>query len=167
MNPADPIAVLLAHDRWASHRMLDACAPLTEEQLHRRFEIGCGSLHNNAAHIVMAMRVWTDTLGMRTPRPRLDETERRTVAELRSLLDEAATDLAACAVMGPPDQMLTRERNGQVYTFTRTVIIVHVTTHGMHHRAQSINMLRQLGVGGASLPQSSTADWSRAGCPER
>jgi uncharacterized damage-inducible protein DinB len=35
----------------------------------------------------------------------------------------------------------------------------------MHHRAQCINMLRQLGV--TPLPNSSVADWMRSADPKR
>ena len=39
--------------------------------------------------------------------------------------------------------------------------LVHVTTHGMHHRAQCLNMLRHLGVPGVSdrLPEIDPLDW--------
>jgi uncharacterized damage-inducible protein DinB len=50
-----------------------------------------------------------------------------------------------------------------VSTFTRAVILCHVHTHSMHHRAQCLNMLRHLGV--SPLPQSSVTDWSRAAQP--
>lgn len=160
---ADPADVLLAHDLWATSKLLDACEPLSHEQLHKRFEIGCGSLHDTVVHMVGAMRIWADVLGVRTPRPWIDEAPRRTVAELRTIVNEAAADLAACARSGPMDQQLTRERLGTVHTYSRGVVLTHVTTHGMHHRAQCLNMLRQLGVN--PLPQSSVVEWSRAGCP--
>jgi uncharacterized damage-inducible protein DinB len=34
---------------------------------------------------------------------------------------------------------------------------MHVATHGMHHRAQCLNMLRQLGVN--PLPPISVLEW--------
>jgi uncharacterized damage-inducible protein DinB len=36
---------------------------------------------------------------------------------------------------------------------------MQVATHGVHHRAQCLNMLRHLGV--KPLPLSSVAEWSR------
>ena len=39
-------------------------------------------------------------------------------------------------------------------------VITHIATHGTHHRAQCLNMLRRLGV--HPLPQSSVAEWTRA-----
>ena len=166
IHPAsDHIDILLAHDRWASGRLLDACESLSPEQLSQKFEIGPGSLHDTVIHIIGAMRAWTDTLATRPPRPWIDEAPRRTVAELRTLLADAAEDLARSARLGPMDQILSRERQGQVSQFTRAIIISHVATHGVHHRAQCLNMLRRLGV--KPLPQSSVTEWSRAGRPAR
>lgn len=164
VTPTDPTHILLAHDRWATRGIIQACEPLTFEQLHRKFEMGCGTLHDTTIHIIGALRIWSDTLGQRQVRPWIDEAPRRSVAELLALHTEAATDLAAVALSGPLDQPLQRERLGTVYVYTRATIIMHVTTHGMHHRAQMLNMLRHLGVN--PLPPSSVVEWSRAGCPE-
>jgi len=48
---------------------------------------------------------------------------------------------------------------GKQYAFTRGAILAHVTTHGMHHRAQCLNMLRHIGV--SPLPLSSVLEWMR------
>ena len=48
-------------------------------------------------------------------------------------------------------------RGGREYAFPRGNVIVHVTTHGMHHRAQCVNMLRHIGIN--PLPQSSVLEW--------
>ncbi|MFN0010846.1 MAG: DinB family protein [Phycisphaerales bacterium] len=51
----------------------------------------------------------------------------------------------------------------KTYTFTRAAVLAHVTTHGYHHRAQCLNMLRQLGapVPGVTdgYPELSAVDW--------
>jgi uncharacterized damage-inducible protein DinB len=52
-----------------------------------------------------------------------------------------------------------RTRDGKEYSFTRGVVITHVATHGMHHRAQCLNMLKHLGV--SPLPPSSVTEWAR------
>ena len=77
MPESDFLQVLLSHDRWATAQLLDACAKLTEEQFHRRFDIGPGSLHDTLTHVVGAMRAWTETLAGAEPRPRLETDGRR------------------------------------------------------------------------------------------
>ncbi|MCH7793309.1 MAG: hypothetical protein IID31_13640, partial [Planctomycetes bacterium] len=43
------------------------------------------------------------------------------------------------------------------YSFTRGGVLTHVATHGMHHRAQCLNMFRSLGI--APLPPTSVLEW--------
>ncbi len=157
MALSDPIQILLAHNRWATEKLIDACAALREDQLHQEFQIGPGSLHRGITHVLGAMRGWGDLLAGREQRPRL-EGEQRSIQQLRGLLNELADDLDASAAAHSVDDQVTGSRGGQSYTFTRGAVLTHVTTHGMHHRAQCLNMLRQLGVD--PLPSSSIVEWT-------
>jgi len=78
-------------------------------------------------------------------------------AEILSLLDEVSDDFANTARSHPLDEQVVGSRGGKSYTFTRGGVITHVTTHGMHHRAQCLNMLRQMGI--APLPPSAVVEW--------
>ncbi len=158
MPTSDPLDILLTHDHWATRQLLDACAKLTPEQFHHPFDIGPGSLHAATSHLLAAMRAWTDMLAGREQRPRLDAPgSQHTPAELQSLLDEIAADLWTLAHTHALDEIVTRIRGGKSYSFTRGGVLTHVTTHGMHHRAQCLNMLRQLGV--TPLPASAVVEW--------
>ena len=159
MPESDPVQILLAHDRWATHQILDACASLSSDQFHRRFEIGPGSLHDTLAHIIAAIRALTDTLSGQEPRPRLDQPgPSYPVAQFRTLLDESYKEFSAESRRLPLDQIVTRKtRDGRILTMTRSAVFVHVATHGAHHRAQCLNMLRHLGL--QSLPPTSVAEW--------
>ncbi|MBL8764094.1 MAG: DinB family protein [Phycisphaerae bacterium] len=113
------------------------------------------------------------------------EARDRTPVELLELLDEAERDLRAVvgevrAASGVGEGAGVAGRLGlgstlsvdwpgsepgvmKTYTFTRGAVIVHLTTHGYHHRAQCLNMLRQLG---ATVPgvtagtcEPSAVDW--------
>lgn len=176
---ADPLEILLAHDAWATRELLNRCRTLTREQFHREFPIGPGSLHLTLTHIISVMRRWTDRLAERPPRPMLHvhrefphlsgEAKDRTPEELILLHDEATTELAAVAGewrrrgLGTTIRLDWPGKDGKTkrYTFTRGAVLVHVCTHGMHHRAQCANMLRHLGVPGLSdaLPDWSAVDW--------
>ena len=145
-HPSDPLEILIAHNHWATRLVLDACRGLSKDQFHQSFDIGPGSLHDTVRHIIGAMWGWTDVLAGREIRDRPEEGEEMTVDELAAMLDDAHEDLVKHASGHPLDESITRERGGREYTFTRGAILTHVTTHGMHHRAQCVNMLRQLGV---------------------
>ena len=54
-----------------------------------------------------------------------------------------------------------RTRDGRTIRLTRGAVLAHVATHGAHHRAQCLNMLRQLGV--SPLPPTSVAEWTWLG----
>ena len=58
--------------------------------------------------------------------------------------------------------MVTRRtRDGRTFDLTRGAVLAHVVTHGMHHRAQCLNMLRRLGV--RPLPPGSVTEWTWLG----
>ena len=156
MPTSDPVEILLAHNLWATRTLIDTCRNLTPEQFHQRFEMGPGSLHDTTTHILGAMQGWGDLLAGRDQRPRL-EGESRSAEQLATLLDEISEDLLNSARNHPLDEQVSGSRGGREYTFTRGGVLTHVTTHGMHHRAQCLNMLRQLGVD--PLPPSAVVEW--------
>jgi uncharacterized damage-inducible protein DinB len=164
MPTSNPVEILLEHDRWATRNIIEACGALTQDQFHQRYEMGPGSLHDTTTHILSALRGWGDLLAGREQRPRIDGTK-RAPAELLALLDESAADFSASARKHPLEETVSRERDGKHYTFTRGGVITHVMTHGMHHRAQCLNMLRHLGVN--PLPHSSVLEWMLMADPKR
>jgi uncharacterized damage-inducible protein DinB len=156
---SDPVEVLLAQDKWATGLMLDVCAKLSDEQWHRKFEMGPGSLHNTLVHMLSAIRAWTQLLAGEAPGARMDQSgEKFSPADLKGKLDEFADAFAREVRRLPLSETITRERGGKMYTFTRGQVLAHVTTHEFHHRAQCLNMLRHVGV--KELPPSSVAEWS-------
>jgi len=163
---SEPLSIALEHNSWATREVLRACAALNDSQWHRRFEMGPGSLHDTLTHIVGAMFRWADRIDgpPRAVRPSIEDGSRRTPAELMTLLDSAAADLAGSAERACSrglETALDMTLGGQSYRFTLGAMLVHVTTHGMHHRAQCLNMLRQLAVPGVSdrLPEIDVLEW--------
>ena len=159
MAESDVTRILLAHNHWATRNILDACAKLTEAQFHQRFEMGMGSLHDNLVHTQLALQVWTDVLVGRPLGPRPTTLPRFTVPQLLEKLDATSAELLEVAFKHPPGQIVSRVRDGKGEQYTRGAVLAHVATHGMHHRAQCLNMLRHLGVN--PLPESSVTSWTR------
>lgn len=183
MSPlsTDPNRILIASDAWGTRILLEHCRPLSREQLHRPFEMGLGTLHDTFTHVVSATRRWTDRLAGRTPRPMLltlpafpdlaSDARERPVDELLTLVNDAERDLLDVVRPDPAwlASTLSVEWPGdnnsvKIYTFSRAAVVVHLTTHGYHHRAQILNMLRQLHVPAVSdsLPEPSATDWQAA-----
>jgi uncharacterized damage-inducible protein DinB len=72
---------------------------------------------------------------------------RRPVEELIQLNDQASADFASALALSRHRLAEVRDWTfgGDTYRFTVAAAIIHVTNHGMHHRAQCMNMLRHLG----------------------
>jgi uncharacterized damage-inducible protein DinB len=164
----DALDLLLCHNAWATREVLRVCGKLDEAQWRRGFGIGLGSLHDTLTHIVGAMFRWADRIdGPPQPlRPSIEDSTQRTVAELTGLLDKAAADLDASAARARQRGLASSVElrlGGADCRFTLDAMLVHVTTHGMHHRAQCLNMLRQLAVPGVSdaLPEIDALEWQR------
>ena len=162
----DSLDLLLGHNAWANRELLRICRGLTSEQWHQPFAMGPGSLHNTLIHLVAAMRYWSDRLlGPPQPvRPFLDHTTQRSIDEVSRLHEDAVADLAAAAALARTrglDTEVSLTMGGVDYRFTHGAMLVHVTTHGMHHRAQCLNMLRHLNLPNLSdrLPDIDVLEW--------
>lgn len=167
---------LIQHNAHAMRTLLETCRPLTAEQFSRAFDIGPGSLHATILHVIGAMQRWADRIGGRTLRPSPESDRRpRTVEELLRELDAASKDLAAVCIAvereGRLDEVfeVTFRHDGGEHSFSasRGGAIVHVYTHGVHHRAQCLNILRRLGASPKQLPDLDAISAELAETPAR
>jgi uncharacterized damage-inducible protein DinB len=141
----DIILALLRYEHRCTEKIGAKFELLTMDQLTRQFPIGHGTLHASLYHLITVAEKWTD-------RSRLDPTNvigktypgpgNISVSELRRRYRMAAKqmlkNIAALNATEPDSR--------DVYWFIKRNHLVHITTHGMHHRAQMINMLKQIGV---------------------
>ena len=144
---------LLRHNAWATRQLIEGARSLSPEQYICRLNIGPGSVHDTLRHIISVMFGWADSIADRSRRPSLGadgEGPVRSVDELLGLLDDAAKELEKTARMivneKRIDEMMSVTYEGRTWEFTRGTALAHVITHGMHHRAQVFNMMRQLGM---------------------
>ena len=166
---ADPLWIALRHNAWATREVLCTCACLSDEQWQKRFEIGPGSLHDTLTHVVGAMLRWADRIAgpPRTIRSSIEDGSYRTPAELMVLLAAAEADLEAAATHAQARGLLTTSDvalGDANHRFTLGAMLMHVITHGVHHRAQCLNILRRLAAPGISdrLPEIDVLDWELA-----
>ncbi|MDX2117421.1 MAG: DinB family protein [Planctomycetota bacterium] len=179
---ADPLDILIHHNDWATGRVLDFCREIEPAKFHQGVGIGPGSLHDTLTHIIGAMRRWADRIGGRTLRPSIEIPEgstwsyfdpskprkpavpRRTIDELVAMLDAATRDLLAIAQRGREQGLgstFAIAFGTKQYTFSIAGALTHVMTHGTHHRAQCLFMLRQFGPPcfADGVPEIGVADW--------
>ncbi len=155
---------LLSHDAWTTRELLLLSRSLSDNELDREFDLGHRTQRRTFQHVVRNMEVWTDLIsggpvredaGCDAPgrsidgllkrldvvSPQLRQIPRRIVDESR--LDELWGD----HLDDPP----TEKSYGGA--------IAHLATHGMHHRAQVLFLLRKLGV--TDLPEGDALSWEK------
>lgn len=172
---SDPLDILVRHNSWAMRAVLEACRVLTGEQFHQDLGIGPGSLHDNITHCIAVMTRWIDRIEGKPLRARIDGRTsgddpspvlRRSVDELLALVEDADREWLEVLPRLRPRLGETLEiafpGSPEKYRFTVATAIVHVTNHGMHHRAQCIHMFKRLGV---DLPDLDEIQWQHLGEP--
>jgi len=152
---------LLEHDAWTTHQLIERCEELPDEQLDRDFDIGHRSIRATLRHIISNMEVWSALMaGVAVPRSTsLDHQE--SMEDLGRRLDVAAQRLAHVATSVADREAwddrwldILDEPPGEK---TYGGAIAHVITHSMHHRAQLLYMLGQLGL--RDLPEGDVLSW--------
>lgn len=153
---------LLGHDAWTTSRLLGLAATLSDEQLDREFDIAHRTVRRTFEHIVWNIECWTNLMkgGAVRSRPAPNQSiamisQRHEAAAsallqfAREIVDQQRLDDTFLDVLDDPPQ---------AKSFGGT--IVHLATHGMHHRAQLLFMFRRLGVEG--LPEGDAISWEQS-----
>lgn len=149
MKTAD-LEILYRFNAWANHKLLDAAATLSSEELMRDLRSSSPSVHGTLLHIMWSEWVWLERWNGRSPRRNdlppdeladaraiatrwlpIVEDQRRFIGTLRD--DDLSSRIRYVNFAGE-----TRE-----YTLERT--LQHVVNHSTYHRGQIVTMLRQLG----------------------
>jgi len=147
----------------ARQRLFGWIRPLSQEQYTQRFPFGLGTIRatlNEIARVELlyAMRLRQDPV----PAPPLDEnfaiseTRQPTFADLEKVWTAQAPQTRA-TLAGTTDWTKTVTRrfeqgdNVVVTTVSKDEIAVQMLMHEVHHRAQVMSMLRQLGVEAQNL----------------
>lgn len=168
------INILLQHNTWATRELIESARSLDYEEFTQvEFDMGLKTVHDTLLHIVGAMARWSDRLVGRELRPSPANTSTPgqiskkyySPDEFLNLLIQADRDLKESVNSLINNQRLSEymtfpAADGaglQDYRFTLGAAICHIITHGVHHRAQALNMLRQLKVD--KLPELDVIEW--------
>ncbi|HEY1687051.1 MAG TPA: DinB family protein [Tepidisphaeraceae bacterium] len=148
------LEILLKHDHWATAQLLGAAKSLSDSQLDQLFEMGMGSLRATLYHIVQTQWLWGESL---SGREHDFEQKKMGIDELIAWHESVAAEFDRTVHATPLETPFNPPWKGKRYAFPRAGVITHILTHGMHHRAQALNMMRHLGVD--PLPPSSVLQW--------
>ncbi|MBK9120615.1 MAG: DinB family protein [Phycisphaerales bacterium] len=138
------------YGQWATEQVLAAAAALPSSALDVRWPIGLGTLRATLLHLRFAEQWWVNnwTLGPEEPYPDLPADTPFAV-----LIEAMRATWAACGAhlggLGPEDLLrpvAARVAPEVLKTFPLGVSAIQLCTHGTHHRAQAVNILRRSGA---------------------
>lgn len=154
---------LLRHDAWTTRLLLTRAASLSDAALDRPFDMGHRTLRRTFRHIIANMECWCD-LVLARPQRSITHTPDDDIAALLARLDIVAAELVAFgesfSSSGRNDDIFTDYLENPPQKKSVTTALAHLCTHGMHHRAQCLWMMRQLGLG--NLPEGDLFSWENA-----
>ena len=150
---------LLGHDAWATRQLLSRCQGLADEQLDREFDIGHRTVRGTLAHIIRNVHAWSRLMAGRS----ISELPGQSIAELTATFEEATDELASLArgiaQRGAWDDTFLDVLDNPPVKKSFGGGIAHIITHSMHHRAQLLYMLRELGL--QRLPEGDVLSWEQ------
>lgn len=169
MNAIDLIHRLHQHRAWVNENLFTAASSLSDEQLHRSFSIGQGSIWKSLVHLYAAEYVWLSALRGddhpllpgdlpgSIPGNQLGEGRIATLTELSQKWSELERqweqylgNLSLKQLNEPVYKVISS--SGQRFATRRFDVLLHVCTHAHYTAAQIVNMLLQLGV--EKLPET-------------
>jgi uncharacterized damage-inducible protein DinB len=129
---------LVAYEVWCNLRALDALDELTDEERRRDFGFGLRTPHRTMFHIADVMQGWGGCVGPVVVPPKwIDYDAHASLASIRAMVQRAGDDWLAAARASHEKGVLGAER--------RLHQLLHLVTHGPHHRGQLLSMLTLLG----------------------
>jgi uncharacterized damage-inducible protein DinB len=145
------------HHVWATLQLLDACAPLSDEQLATNVPGTYGSIIDTMRHLVGADRSYLFVTS-RGALPEIEDAE-MDIAELREAMCPAGDAWAALLASDPdPGVIVTRLRDDGTRSHAPMgVRLAQVVHHGTDHRSQICTALTSLGI---APPEIDVWDWA-------
>ena len=155
MMNLESIQTLLRYNDWANGHLLQTAGPLAAELLDRAFEMGRVTLRKTLLHIAVAEHVWVQRWKAKIEGPWPNEDEPVGVAAIRERLGATQKDRNGfLGTLTDPDLsriVAYRDSFGSLYTAALGDMLLQLCTHSAHHRAQAVNMLRNVGAGVVEL----------------
>ena len=145
MDAVSHASELIAYNRWANQKVVDAMAALSADDLERPFSASRGTLLGTMAHVVTAQGVW---LARWTEQPTAP-CDASTVEGVASSMDAAQNALESfVATLSDADWDRVidyRDSAGAPHSVTLGRLMTHVANHGTMHRAEAGLQLEMLG----------------------
>ncbi len=142
----DIVDRLLGHDAWTTRQLLLRCRELSDAQRDQSFDIGDRSLRQTFEHLIACMESHTDLMLGRTGYEsyRNDESIEGMLTRLKIVAQDFAELATRVEREGRAEETCSNSENTKKWPFGS--LIAHLLTHNMHHRAQILYIMEQLGL---------------------
>jgi uncharacterized damage-inducible protein DinB len=143
----EPLAEMFRYNRWASLTLIEACRPLTDEQLDTRGQGTSGTVRELLMHMVGAQQAFVQRTQGRQSAGGLSRNSAWPGFDL--LLDaarESGEELIGVAERLEQDSDVDLAYMGRVFSFPASFFLVHAAEHGVEHRTEIKVALAQLGI---------------------
>ena len=157
----DTVHAFLKYSDWATQQVLRCSFPLGAEQLDRPFKMGMGTFRRTLLHIYHGEHVWLKRWKSETIAwPPEDESVTLTaLAEgFRKTWQERDAFLESLSDAELDRSVVYVDSSGGYFQTKLGHMLIEGCLHSTHHRAQAVNMLRQLG---AETPELDYIMWIR------
>jgi uncharacterized damage-inducible protein DinB len=134
------------HNLWANQGLLDACAQLTDEQLHASAPGTYGPIRDTLVHLFRAEDSYLARLTDRQPEDRLKVGEFPGIEALREHARRSGEGLIAVAETADPARVVRGTYRGEPYELPVMVPLMQAIHHATDHRGQIATALSQMGV---------------------
>ena len=138
---------LYAYNEWANQKIVQLCDGLTDAQLDQPKEMGMGTLRATLFHILTADVVWMERWESTPWREFPLDPDGKSVSEIATALSDVGQRRASLIEQNQSDRWnstIEYQDSGKTpYSHQIHDLVLHVWIHGIHHRAQALNYLKQ------------------------
>ncbi|MSP14946.1 MAG: hypothetical protein EXR62_18555 [Chloroflexi bacterium] len=149
-QPEQPgISVLVAlfqHNTWASLKLLDFCAGLSDEQLDATAAGTYGSIRDTLLHLVRAEVGYVRHVNGKQPQNPPPRDQFPGFEVLREAVRWTGDELLQVSLAARADTMVTQRHPKAIEQYKLTDLMVQAVSHSIEHREQVSNIITQLGL---------------------
>jgi uncharacterized damage-inducible protein DinB len=154
MNTSD-ILLQFEYNRWANARLLEAVAPLTNEQFLNDLSSSYSSIRDTLTHILAAEEVWLMRWKGISPKTMLDPAYFPDVRSLKAKWSEVEMDqwnfLSKISDESLQEIVEYQNFKEEIWEYPLWQMIHQMVSHSTYHRGQVVGMLRQVGAAATEL----------------
>ncbi len=149
MQPVDlaTLKMHFAYSAWASARLVDAAAKLSEEESTRDFGTADKCVLGTLVHVFAADRVWLARVRGNVPARFIDLAQDMKMSVLQEDWPQVLSGWQEFlgGVTDVAEPVGYKDLKGNSYTTPLWQIGLHVVNHATHHRGQAAGFLRTMG----------------------